>query len=273
MSIPRSIQYSWPVLCLLLWSASCAATNDYSHAKWDALLREHVRWREDGAASRVDYAGFERDRDRLRGYLERLSAVPAERYRRWSQPERMAFLINAYNAWTIELILGAERRPASIRDLGSWLRSPWKRRFFDLLGVRRSLDEVEHTLLRRDEGYADPRIHFAVNCASIGCPALRPEAYTGDALEQQLEDQTRRFLADRSRNGLSDDGSEVRVSSIFDWYAEDFERDWRGSASVRQFLARYSEALGLTASQTDALRDGSMRLRFGDYDWRLNDRY
>lgn len=116
----------------------------------------------------------------------------------------MAFLINAYNAATVALILTRYPELDSIKELGSLLRSPWKRRFVDLLGARRSLDDIEHELLREAPDFAEPRIHFAVNCASLGCPALRPEAYEAERLEAQLADQTRRFLRDRSRNRLAD---------------------------------------------------------------------
>lgn len=116
--------------------------------------------------------------------------------------------------------------------------------------------------------YNEPRIHFAVNCAAIGCPALRPEAYTGDHLEQQLDDSTRRFLSNRSRNYF--DGRRMYVSRIFDWYEEDFERGWTSINSVAEFLARYDEALGLDSDVVAALTRGSIRIRHLRYDWGLN---
>ncbi len=260
----------WAAGLLLSWSHLSPASTELSHGRWSLLLGSHVEWNADGTASRVDYDGFERDRAQLQAYLESLSALSSSAYADWPQSERIAFLLNAYNAYTIELILRAESRPTSIKDLGSLFRSPWKERFFDLLGARRSLDEVEHELLRRDEGYPDPRIHFAVNCASIGCPALRPEAYEATRLEQQLEDQTRRFLADRSRNRLEPDGRTLRVSRIFDWYLSDFERGWRDTNSVSAFLIRYAEPLDLPSGMSGAK---DWRLRYSDYDWRLNDRF
>ncbi len=262
---------TWAACLLLLsWSGLASASTELSHAPWSVLLAKHVEWNAAGSASRIDYDGFERDRALLQDYLASLSALSASAYGDWSQPERIAFLLNAYNAFTVEFILRADSRPASIKDLGRWLRSPWKERFFDLLGARRSLDEVEHELLRRDEGYPDPRIHFAVNCASIGCPALRPEAFVAARLEQQLEDQTRRFLADRSRNRLEADGRTLRVSPIFDWYEGDFKRGWRGTDSVMEFLALYGDSLELPAATPTS---GPWRVRYSNYDWRLNDRY
>jgi hypothetical protein len=144
------------------------------------------------------------------------------------------------------------------------LESPWKKRFIPLLGRTRSLDDIEHEMIRPKGVYDEPRIHFAVNCASIGCPALRTEAYTGTRLDAQLADATRRFLADRTRNRLA--GGKLEVSNIFKWYGEDFER----AGGLRAFLAGQSDALGLTDAQHRSLQDGSLEIVFLDYDSRLN---
>ena len=213
---------------IMVFAASCAGlasparADDPASAQWTALLAKHVSWNEEGTASGVDYAGFAEDRQRLGEYLESLSAVSMATYQGWNKAQCRAFLVNAYNAFTIELILTKYPDLESIKDLGSWFSSPWKQEFVDLLGTKRSLDEIEHELLRGSAEYDDPRIHFAVNCASVGCPALRPEAYTAEQLEAQLEDQTRRFLADRSRNRVDVQSQTVQVSKIFDWYGDDF---------------------------------------------------
>ena len=204
----------------------------------------------------------------LARYLETLSAVSPAEFDRWSEARQLAFLINAYNAWTVELILRHYPGIDSIREIGGWFRSPWKLSFFDLLGKRRSLDELEHEMIR--ENYAEPRIHFAVNCASIGCPALAREPYRGDELERQLEAATQRFLSDRQRNGLSKGA--LRVSPIFDWYEEDFAKGWRGLHSLPDFLAHYGDALGLSSAQQRQLRSGALRIRHTDYKWALNKR-
>ncbi|MCB1641154.1 MAG: DUF547 domain-containing protein [Xanthomonadales bacterium] len=235
---------------------------------WNQLLQRHVQWSQGGHASTVDYDGLAGERERLQAYLRSLSAIPEAEFRGWPAPRRASFLINAYNAWTVELILQADTRPASIKDLGGWLSTPWRQPLVQLFGQTLSLDEVEHERLRGDPEQRDPRIHFAVNCASIGCPALRPEAFRSEQLDAQLADQTQRFLGDRSRNHL--DGSVLRVSPIFKWYAEDFERGWRDQHSVVDFLAAHAGALGLTSAQADQLRSGALRLRYSDYDWRLN---
>jgi hypothetical protein len=157
----------------------------------------------------------------------------------------------------------------SIRDIGSFWRSPWKIEFFQLLGRDMHLDYLEHTLIRDPVRFGEPRIHFAVNCASIGCPALRDEPFLAERLELQLEDSTRRFLRDSSRNRWRD--GRLQVSRIFDWYREDFERGSRGAASLAGFLARYGQSLGLDDSDRRRLRAGEIPVSFLDYDWALNE--
>ena len=168
----------------------------------------------------------------------------------------------------MELILTAWPELESIRDLGSLLRSPWKKSFIPLLGETVSLDDIEHGMIREAGVYDEPRIHFAVNCASIGCPALRREAYTADALEAQLEAQTQQFLGDRSRNRLR--GDTLEVTSLFKWYRDDFEQGWRGADSVEAFLARYAAALELDEDDRKRLLAGDLDIEHLEYDWSLN---
>ncbi|MCB1647686.1 MAG: DUF547 domain-containing protein, partial [Pseudomonadales bacterium] len=148
-------------------------------------------------------------------------------------------------------------------------RSPWKKAFIPLLGQTLSLDNIEHDMIRAEDVYKEPRIHFAVNCASIGCPALRTEAYTGEALEQQLEEQTVAFLSDRSRNRV--EAGELKVSAIFTWYQQDFEKGWGGYGSLQSFFVQYASALGLSDQQVRALADDDMEIGYLPYDWQLND--
>lgn len=240
----------------------------FDHATWDALLKKHVVVLRGGQVTQVDYAGFKTDRGALKQYLSAISGVARPDFDKWSKPEQLAFLLNTYNAWTVELILTAYPDVASIKDLGSLLHSPWKKRFIQLLGDTRSLDDIEHGLIRGSGRYNDPRIHFAANCASIGCPALRPEAYVAEHLDVQLEDATQKFLSDRSRNRL--EGDALKVSSIFKWYQDDFEKGWRGANSLGRFLALYRESLGLNADTVRRLSAGVVAIDFLDYDWRLN---
>jgi hypothetical protein len=262
------------LLAIALWlSGFCAFAAapgyDATHAAWTRLLSAHVAWNPVRTATTVDYDGFARDSAALHGYLQSLSTVTGAQFRQWSPSEREAFLINAYNAATVQLVLTRYPGLRSIKDIGGLLGSPWKQKFVPLLGKVRSLDEIEHDLLRGAPDYADPRIHFAVNCASVGCPALRPEAYLGPRLRQQLEDQTRRFLRDRTRNRYDERAGVLQVSKIFDWYGRDFDTHAGG---VSAFLARYADALELDAAAGQRLRAGRMRISYLDYDWTLNRR-
>ncbi|HOE43473.1 MAG TPA: DUF547 domain-containing protein [Rhodoferax sp.] len=235
---------------------------------WDALLKKHVRSLRGSQATEVDYAGFAADRTRLQSWLAGNGKVTRAEFDRWGKPEQLAFLINAYNAWTVELVLTGYPGVQSIKDLGSFVQSPWKKSFVPLLGETRSLDDIEHGLIRGSARYNEPRIHFAVNCASIGCPALRAQAYNAAQLEAQLEDATRQFLSDRTRNRF--ESGALKVSSIFKWYRKDFEQGWRNARSLGQFLALYSSALGLSAEVASQVASGQVNIEFLDYDWRLN---
>lgn len=255
------------ILCCGLFAASAAfAQFDHGHAAWDALLKKHVRWLPDGKQSRVDYAGFQADRAALKSVLAAFSTVNQAEFDGWDKPQRMAFLVNAYNAFTVELILTKYPDLRSIKDLGSLFQSPWRKKFFTLLGEARHLDWIEHEQLR--PLYAEPRVHAAVNCASIGCPALRNEAFTAARLEAQLEDGMRRFMGDRTRNRVRDGRAEV--SSIFKWFREDFGKGHLGLHGVEDLLARYATQLSDVPAEQAALRSKTVPIEFLDYDWSLN---
>lgn len=250
-------------LCL---GAPAWAGIDHAYPQWDALLSQHVRWLPDGKQSRVDYAGFQADRAALRQVLDGMSAVTLAEFGAFSKAQQMAFLINAYNAFTVELILSDFPKLKSIKDLGSFFKSPWKIEFFSLLGSKRHLDWIEHEQLR--PRYQAPRVHAAVNCASIGCPALRNEAFTADKLEAQLEDGMRRFLGDRTRNRVRD--GRLQVSEIFKWFREDFEQGHDGLNKVEDLFARYAAALTDKPDEQARLRARALPVEHLDYDWSLN---
>lgn len=244
---------------------------DASHAAWTTLLRRHVRVQPGGSATRLHYAGMAADRTELRRYLAALSAVPADAFATWPKAERQAFLLNAYNAFTVELVLGRYPGLASIRDLGSLFSTPWKPRWIALLGAEVSLDDIEHTMLRRRGAYDDPRVHFAANCASVGCPALRDEAFAAATLDAQLDDQALRFMSDRSRNRWNAASQRLELSKIFDWYGEDFRLGHRGIASLPAFAGRYADVLASDPAARERIRSGTAPIAFLDYDWTLND--
>jgi hypothetical protein len=244
----------------------CASAFALDHSAFDALLKKHVVNIDGG---KVNYTNFAKDRAQLKTYLDALSKVSAAEYKSWNKNEQLAFLINAYNAYTIELILTKYPDLKSIKDLGSIIASPWKKKFFMLLGEEKSLDDVEHGMIRAEGVFNEPRIHFVVNCASIGCPALRNEAITADKLEAQLDDSAKKFLSDRSRNRIKD-GS-AQISKIFDWYGKDFAKGWKGYASLNQFLDKYADAFADSPADKQALTEGKLKISHLDYDWNLND--
>ena len=258
---------------LLAWMPGPAPAQsiDHGHAAWTALLKKHVVVKDGGKASQLRYAGMAGDRAALKAYTDALSAVGKASFDGWSKPQQMAFLINAYNAFTVELILTKYPDLKSIKDLGSLLSSPWKPKFIALLGTKMSLDEIEHETLRTKGRYDDPRVHFAVNCASIGCPALREEAFTADRLEAQLDEQAQRFMSDRSRNRFNPAAGKAEVSKIFDWFGDDFKQGYKGIASLGAFLAKYANQLADAPADREALRGMKVGIGFLDYDWSLND--
>lgn len=238
---------------------------NFSHNQWQQILSQQVVTL--AKTTQVNYRAIVDQPQPLEQYLQQLAEVTQSQFDAWPKQEQLAFLINAYNAWTVKLII--DNYPVeSIRELGSWLRSPWKREFIDLFGKKVSLDYIEHDLIRAEGVYQEPRIHFAVNCASIGCPPLRAEAYTGEKLERQLQEQTEIFLSNRTQNRLEDD--KLVLSSIFKWYQEDFEKGWGGYQRLEDFLLAHSAALNLNESAKAELETGKQSIRFVDYDWRLN---
>lgn len=253
-------------------AASASGNGDPLHHGWDLLLRRHVAWSPGGESSTVHYRGVMGDRAELRKVLDGYAAVPRAQYDAMRRDERLAFLVNVYNAWTIELVLTRYPELKSIKDLGSLLQSPWKRRFVKLFGEEVHLDHVEHELVRAPGVFDEPRIHFALVCASVGCPALRPEAFTAARLEAQLEDSARRFLRDRSRNRFNPRTARLEVSKIFDWYKGDFERSPRSPVSREAFFARYADLLADDPKDQAAVREMRVPIVHLDYDWSLNDR-
>ncbi|KPK06525.1 MAG: hypothetical protein AMJ64_08975 [Betaproteobacteria bacterium SG8_39] len=269
------------VAALLL--AGCAATAsaqgfDHSHTAWSMLLKKHVVLISGGKASQFDYAGMAKDRPALKAYLQTLSGVPEAEFKGWSKPQRMAFLINAYNAFTVEKILTRYPDIGSIWDFGKIFGNPFKDDFFTLFGRAFTLDAIEHETLRKPGAYDEPRVHFAVNCASIGCPMLREEAYAAARLDAQLEEQTVRFLSDRSRNRYDAAQNRLEVSKIFDWFKADWQSGYRGFdgktppiTSREAYFARYAERLADTPEARARIVAGTPSITFLEYDWSLND--
>lgn len=244
---------------------------DHEHAAWTRLLGRHVKLINEGRASQVDYRGFARERTALKSYLDRLSEVAPAQYAAWNKAQQFAFLANAYSAFTIEKVLMRYPNLKSIRDFGTVFGNPWKDRFFMLLGQPQHLDGIEHETMRAPGVFDDPRVHVAVNCASVGCPMLPDRALVAESLDAQLDDLLLRFMSDRSRNRHEPAQRHVALSRIFDWYGKDFTQGHRGFHSVADVAARYADRLADAPADRAALRARSVPVVFLEYDWTLND--
>lgn len=241
-------------ISLILFSPSMWAF-DHNHRPWTSLLSKYVNDK-----GFVDYKAWQKQQKPLDDYLESLESVGFKEYQKFSSQQKKAFLINAYNAFTIKLIL--KHYPVeSIKDIGGFFTKPWSVEFFKLLdGKIESLDPIEHEWLRNKPELRDPRVHAAVNCASISCPPLNPTAFQADILDSQLASVTRSWINDSSRNRIS--SKELKLSKIFDWFKEDFGGNEEG---IKNFLMKY-----LPPDKARALAGRKVEISFLDYDWGLN---
>jgi hypothetical protein len=242
-----------PALLLALVRPA-SASGSFDADLWDALLAAHTREVPDAAGVRVDYGALRRE-PRWPALLESLAgAAPPE-----EAAARLAFWINAYNVLAIQTVLRAYPID-SIKDVGSLFSPVWKRPAGKIEGKTVTLDQIEHEILRP---MGDPRIHAAIICASRSCPSLRREPYTVAGVNAQLDESMRRFLADK-RKGLELDTKtgRLRLSSIFKWFAEDFEK----KGGVVAFVARYAP----TDVRTYLGAHPNPKLEYFSYDWQLN---
>ncbi len=232
---------------------------DHGHGAWNGILKERVQ------AGVVDYRGLlKHDRQRLHGYLASMEGVCKSEYGKWSDEQKLAFWINAYNAYTVKLIL--DNYPLkSIRTIGTLPGAAWRQKivaFERLMGKRLSLEHVEHEIIRKR--FEEPRIHFALVCAAKSCPPLRSEAYQARELTMQLDEQAESFLGDRRMNRFDPASRTLHLSRIFDWYKEDFGTD---DAALARYAAKY-----LPKPHADVVKSGKVKVKFLDYDWSLNGR-
>ena len=238
-----------PLLFFLFSNDSLVAKPDHRHRLWNQLLAEWVS--EKGF---VNYRGFKTSEKKLDLYLSKLSTDFPDSS--WTRNEKLAYWINAYNAFTIKLIL-THYGVKSIKDIKqSPYTSPWKIPFFKIGDVSFTLDKIEHEILRKEFG--DPRIHFAIVCASYSCPQLRREAYVPKHLDQQLEEQTKLFINDPSKNEIGE--KSIQLSSILKWYKSDFANQFANDATLVQWLRNYS-SINISGEAT---------LGYLPYRWELN---
>lgn len=246
--------FSIVIFCFL---SSCFVSNaptseaiPVSHEIWDGLLKKYVSPR-----GLVDYKKLQKDSVNLNRYLDVLSKnAPNEKT--WTKDEQLAYWINAYNAYTIQLIL--RHYPLkSIKDIVkiniTYINSPWDIKFIVIGGKRLDLNDIENGIIRKK--FDEPRIHFALVCAAISCPTLRNEAFTGERLNEQLTAQAKDFINDKSKNQLTT--TKASVSSIFSWYSGDFTK----KMTIQAFLNQY--ATSKISKDTP--------LNYLDYSWKLNE--
>jgi len=229
--------------------AQAQSDSPVDHALWGRLLGQYV-----DSEGRVAYRDLKSEaEDSLATYLRALARARPEA---WSRQEQLAFWINAYNAGVVWAVLQGES-PEPLLGRAKIFKI-WK---YEVAGKERTLDEVEHQILR--PRFQEPRIHFALVCAASSCPPLRQEAYVAGRLEAQLDEQARRFINDTRKNQLLREKNRLRLSQIFDWFRDDFEHD----GSLPEFLARFVDGPN-TRQWLHQAQD--LQIDFVDYDWTLN---
>jgi hypothetical protein len=222
-------------------------TTQVDHQKWSDLLKKHV-----SKTGQVNYKAWSQNHTELDQYLTTLSQnIPGKN---WTEPQKMAYWINAYNAFTIKLILNHYplKSIKEISDGTPMINSPWDLKFFQIDNVDFDLNAIEHQILRKE--FQEPRIHFAINCASISCPKLRNEAYFATRLEAQLEQQAKEFIHDPTKNIINAD--QTSLSAIFNWFQSDFTRD----GDLLMYLKKYQPAL-----------NQKNKVVYLSYNWNLNE--
>ena len=230
--------------------ASSWSYSTVDNSIWTSLLETYVK---NGV---VNYQGFKTDEEILNRYLKVLEKIDPAML---SPNEQFAFYVNAYNAWTIKLILRGYPGIKSIKDLGSFFKAPWEKKICRIDGAIITLDDIEHKILRAR--FKDPRVHFAVNCASRSCPPLIPEPYQGKDLDTQLDNSARSFINNPLKNRI--ESETLYVSRIFKWFPKDFKNDVVG------FVLKYADG---DFKKELIAKKGKLKIKYLKYDWSLNNK-
>ncbi|MEL4895679.1 DUF547 domain-containing protein [Crocosphaera sp. Alani8] len=239
------------------------SANPFDYQDYATVLETYVN--EGGL---VDYEGLQANREQLDRFNRSLGEVTPEVYNSWSEEEKLAFLINAYNSFTLESIIDQNPLKASIREIPG----VWKRRKFFLTQTEKTLDNIEHDVIRQE--FNEPRIHAALVCAAISCPPLRNEPYLPERLDAQLEDQSEKWIASSHGFQIDRQNNSVAISAIFKWFGE----DWLETYSTEEKFAgseREKAALNFISQYVPPeirtyLAQGNYRINYLDYDWSLN---
>ncbi len=283
LSVSFAVAVGWwiwsrPAPRSLHFEASTARASDpaFSYADYAAALKTYVDdqgW--------VNYQRLKQNSQQLDAFASALGRLDSRLYDSWSEKQKIAFWINAYNALTLEAIITHYPiKPSFTTSLvfpkNSIRQIPgvWDELTFEVMGRKVTLDEIEHKILRAQ--FNEPRIHMALVCAAAGCPPLRNEPYSGEHLDHQLDDQTRRFLSNPRKFHIDRAGGRVSLSSIFKWFGEDFVKTYAtdekfaghkpSERAVLNFISRYVEA-----ADREYLVSARYKITYLDYDWSLNE--
>jgi hypothetical protein len=247
------------VLGVFLVFGACFNSEAFDFSDWDTLVKKHVAPKtvDEVLINAVDYSNLKKD-PLFSKLGSRLSSYSLESLE--SEISKLTFWINVYNILAVKMI--TDNYPIeSIKDAGSLFKSVWKQWAGKVGGKERTLNDIEHGILRKMN---EPRIHVAIVCASVSCPDLRLEAYTVENLNEQLDDQMEKFLQSRQK-GMKLDGKKNRVylSSIFNWFKEDFE----SKGGVLKYISQY-----VSAEKKKVMNHSKLEIIYMDYNWNINGR-
>ncbi len=256
-----------------------SAEFDQSYALYDSLLNKYV------SKGRVNYQGFIDSRADFEGFLESMGSVDPVEFDSWPEHEKLAFWINAYNAFTIKAIIDHYPIKRSFSLVGIFyapsnsilqIKGVWKKLQFRAVDRMVTLDEIEHEILRKE--FNEPRIHMAIVCASVSCPDLSGKAYTGDKIEEQLAAAAVRFVNDPDKGvSINEKDGRVKVSKIFKWFGDDFIKNYGDGVKIKNESLKNNAVLNfisdylVSESKNDFIEKGNYKLGYLKYDWHLNE--
>ena len=252
---------------------------DHSYSTYNSLLNEYVE------NASVNYSGFIDSRAEFETFLRTIGSVNENDYESWTQEQKLAFWINAYNAFTIKAIIDHYPIKRSFSLVGIFyapsnsilqIKGVWTKLQFRALDRMVTLDEIEHQILRKE--FNEPRIHIAINCASISCPDLSNEAYVAERLEQQLAQASINFVNNPSKGiQIDEQKGKVKLSKIFKWFGEDFIQNYGGTKLFNNYSLKENAVLNFTAEYLESqpvkeyLMNNKLKIGYLGYDWHLNE--
>lgn len=250
---------------------------DHSYATYNSLLKRYV------INARVNYEGFINSRAEFETFLRALGSVDENVFESWTEEQRLAFWINAYNAFTIKAIIDHYPIKRSFTLVGIFyapsdsilqIKGVWTKLQFRALGNMVTLEEIEHETLRKK--FNEPRIHMAINCASISCPDLRNEAYTPEKLEEQLADASTNFVNNPDKGVyVNEQSGKVKLSKIFKWFGDDFINNYGSKKLFNNYSLKENAVLNFTSEYIESeevkeyLMNNKLKIGYLGYDWHL----